>query len=62
MQAVPHRYAELIAAVNCDNTAHLRAWLDQFSALAESLEMYHTGPAHALASWATDQIDEQLAL
>lgn len=69
MQIVPQSYADLIAAIERQDTAQLQAWLDQFSApderyaalrtLAESFA-YAVGPEHSIAAWATSQIEHRL--
>jgi hypothetical protein len=69
---MPQSCDDLLVALDRHDTTQLRAWLDQFSApneryaalraLAESFREPHAGPAHRLATWATTQMEQALAL
>lgn len=69
---VPQSCDDLIVAIDRHDTRQLRAWLDQFSApnecyaalraLAESCREPRAGPNHSLAIWATNQMEQALAL
>lgn len=71
-QCVPQSCDDLIVAIDRHDTRQLRAWLDQFSApneryaalraLAESCHEPRSGSNHRLATWATNQMEQALAL